>query len=108
MADLQNTFTLWVQFEDNSVLTSQHESVEDAQKEFNFLLEEIKVNGSEGVISYEINPNKAEPTHYVSTTLGTTWMGEIESMREDYRYYNLFYGTEEECLEELECRRNEN
>lgn len=34
-------------------------------------------------------------THYVTTTLGTTWMGLISDMRDDYNY--VFYGTEDEC-----------
>lgn len=29
--------------------------------------------------------------------MGTTWMGSLSEMREDYSYHNLFYGTEEEC-----------
>ena len=43
--------------------------------------------------------------YYVSTTYGTTWMGTLESMREDYHYGNIFIGTYEECLLELSERR---
>lgn len=44
--------------------------------------------------------------YYVSTTFGTSWMGSVESMQEDYSYGNLFFGTYEECLEELNNRRS--
>jgi hypothetical protein len=47
-----------------------------------------------------------EEKYYVSTTYGTTWMGSLSSMRDDYNYGDLFIGTYEECLEELSRRRN--
>lgn len=53
MTTENKTFTLWAQFEDNSVLTAQHQSLEDAKKD----LEDISKSSECEVYTYEINPN---------------------------------------------------
>jgi hypothetical protein len=43
---------------------------------------------------------------YVSTTMGTTWYGRIDQMRDDYKYYNVdTFLTEEEAINESSRRK---
>ena len=65
------------------------------------------MRGRQNKMATKLNSVNSVNTFYVSTTLNITWMGSIQEMREDYEYQRLFFGTLEECQEELELRQNE-
>ena len=53
----QKTFTLWVQYEDNSISTSKHDSFELANAELLAEKQNIIENSGIGIYAYEITPN---------------------------------------------------
>ena len=53
----QKTFTLWIQYEDNSVSFSNHDSVELASAELFAEKQDIIEDLGIGIYAYEITPN---------------------------------------------------
>lgn len=58
----------------------------------------------------ELYPPYKEPMAeewYITTTHGTTWFGKVSEMRDDYKYCDLFIGSEEQVLAERHKRYEE-